>query len=392
MHFSFPIMAQCILYNLAYTFVFSVCFQTLLPLLSFVSAWESKNKDLISSSSTMLFTSDALKTYRRGQRMTSSNDPLNPPQKQKRTPPEVAPKPKGHHLRRTTFGASEAGPATSAGMMAAKSTPSLHNILNNNNNGGGGSGSTGVGPSRLDNAAASPPGGGRCWKNSLDSLDTESTVSSSSPRHHVPGSNSNSALQLNHSFSSSASGHSASLHLRHNSDLVEDVCLEEREARDSVAGMHAKAKTLPAGASSSAAANGSNTHAHSQSDSGLSSLSGRTSTISPVSTMSVSSGGSNGNAAATSSSSSSSTSGGSSSRASLRSSSIVSQCDEKLIPEVAKAASASSHHPAASTSCPASASAARFKFQEEIECEELSRDFVSRLPNPDDRLQDLFGE
>ena len=62
------------------------------------------------------------------------------------------------------------------------------------------------------------------------------------------------------------------------------------------------------------AAPSSNHHHHSNSDSGLSSLSGRTSTMSPISTMS------------TVSSVSSNSSSGSSSRASLRSASIVSSC------------------------------------------------------------------
>ena len=34
----------------------------------------------------------------------------------------------------------------------------------------------------------------------------------------------------------------------------------------------------------------------------------------------------------------------------------------------------------------------RVKFQEEIDCEELSKDFVSSLPNADDRLQSLLGK
>ena len=33
-----------------------------------------------------------------------------------------------------------------------------------------------------------------------------------------------------------------------------------------------------------------------------------------------------------------------------------------------------------------------WKFQEEIDCEELSREFVSHLENADDRIQSLFGK
>ena len=157
-------------------------------------------------------------------------------------------------------------------------------------------------------------------------------------------------------------------------------------------------------------------HHHSNSDSGLSSLSGRTSTMSPISTMS------------TVSSVSSNSSSGSSSRASLRSASIVSSCtiplDEEDEEQAANANAADSAQsspsgtfkhlqqqqhqsngsssrrgrrvpppppPPPSSTTPSSSG----KLPEELECDEMARELMERL-RPSDagckKLTSLFGE
>ena len=132
------------------------------------------------------------------------------------------------------------------------------------------------------------------WKNSLDSLNTQQQVNGNmineSAMHHSPGRgftvvNSNGHLHNNGNQTDFVNGGPTTNghHHHHNHHL----------SPNSV---------------------GAASHSHSNSDSGLSSLSGRTSTMSPISTMS------------TVSSVSSASSSGSSSRASLRSASIVSSC------------------------------------------------------------------
>merc|ERR1719278_636931 len=131
-------------------------------------------------------------------------------------------------------------------------------------------------------------------KNSLDSLNTQQQVNGNmineSAMHHSPGRgftvvNSNGHLHNNGNQTDFVNGGPTTNghHHHHNHHL----------SPNSV---------------------GAASHSHSNSDSGLSSLSGRTSTMSPISTMS------------TVSSVSSASSSGSSSRASLRSASIVSSC------------------------------------------------------------------
>lgn len=138
-------------------------------------------------------------------------------------------------------------------------------------------------------------------------------------------------------------------------------------------------------------------HSHSNSDSGLSSLSGRTSTMSPISTMS------------TVSSVSSASSSGSSSRNSLRSASIVSSCTIPLDEEEEQLSNDSSpsgtmkteYHQPLHTNSPMKSgnqrrpSLAREKLPEEMECDELSREFVEQLPSNSvhsKKLKTLFGE
>ena len=132
------------------------------------------------------------------------------------------------------------------------------------------------------------------WKNSLDSLNTQQQVNGNlineSNMHHSPGrgftivNNNNNHIHNNsHSGDFVNGGPTTNGHHHQNHHLSPNTV-------------------------------GAASHSHSNSDSGLSSLSGRTSTMSPISTMS------------TVSSVSSASSSGSSSRASLRSASIVSSC------------------------------------------------------------------
>ncbi|XP_059080117.1 NHS-like protein 1 isoform X2 [Tigriopus californicus] len=138
-------------------------------------------------------------------------------------------------------------------------------------------------------------------------------------------------------------------------------------------------------------------HSHSNSDSGLSSLSGRTSTMSPISTMS------------TVSSVSSASSSGSSSRNSLRSASIVSSCTIPLDEEEEQLSNDSSpsgtmkteyHQPLLSNSPMKPGNKRRpslawEKLPEEVECDELSREFLEQLPSNaavhGKKLKTLFG-
>eukprot|EP00095_Tigriopus_kingsejongensis_P005933 maker-scaffold316_size209483-snap-gene-1.28 protein:Tk05933 transcript:maker-scaffold316_size209483-snap-gene-1.28-mRNA-1 annotation:"protein shroom" len=141
-------------------------------------------------------------------------------------------------------------------------------------------------------------------------------------------------------------------------------------------------------------------HSHSNSDSGLSSLSGRTSTMSPISTMS------------TVSSVSSASSSGSSSRNSLRSASIVSSCtipldeeDEQLLSTHSSPSGTmkteyqrgpASLSPVKLSGGKRRPSLAKEKLPEEVECEELSRAFLAQLPANSDhssqkKLKSLFG-
>lgn len=154
-------------------------------------------------------------------------------------------------------------------------------------------------------------------------------------------------------------------------------------------------------------ASASGNHQHSNSDSGLSSLSGRTSTMSPISTMS------------TVSSVSSTSSSGSSSRASLRSASIVSSCTIPLDEEDEEAAAvaADSAHSSPSGTFkhvhhvqngsgrrrmvppppppPSSASSTSERLPEELECDEMAKELMERIKPGDThckKLTALFGE
>ena len=129
------------------------------------------------------------------------------------------------------------------------------------------------------------------WKNSLDSLNTQQQViNNDSAIHHSPG---RGFTVVNNNLHSNSQG-----------DFVNGGPTTNGHHHHHHHHNHHLSQSSVGAAS----------HSHSNSDSGLSSLSGRTSTMSPISTMS------------TVSSVSSASSSGSSSRASLRSASIVSSC------------------------------------------------------------------
>ena len=358
----------------------------------FVTVWESKNKALSSSASTVSFTSDELKRIRRNDRINSVNNISNCGSNNKRIPPEVLPKPKGHLFQHkfsvSSFSMAQSPEANGNNnsnvssnnkrhsssehhhhqpipIQSAKSTPSLNHILPLIREPGRNS------ENESPNVTVKP------WKNSLDSLDNVSSVSSSnsnSPRYG--DSNSNAVKSGSRSFHESSNS--------------------KKSTNPKRSGSNPTSTTDSQGGAAAAAAN----HSHSHSDSGLSSLSGRTSTMSPVSTLST----------VSSVSSGSSRSNGSS-RTSLRSASIVSaynvntgeetsSAPESLnkesddvttgarVKEVDRDSTGSSDSGTGTLR-----KGAHKKFREEIVCEELSREiFVSHLPNADNKLQSLFGE
>lgn len=197
----------------------------------------------------------------------------------KKIPPEVAPKPTGFRLQQFSTSslavsnptASNQGPpqrrfsASSGPLHNAKSTPSLNNMFS------------------IQEDAKPDPNGNSAWKNSLDSLDTVSTVSSSSPRYsdHAGATVAfdqplaKSSEKTNTNSTATTNGSNNNNNNNENSNATSNSVTND--------------------------ANRAN-HTHSHSDSGLSSLSGRTSTMSPVSTMStvssVSSGSSSGSSRA----------------------------------------------------------------------------------------------
>ncbi|TRY73430.1 hypothetical protein TCAL_15764 [Tigriopus californicus] len=296
------------------------------------TGWDSSSRtsELLSQSSsssaasTVIFTSDTLKKHRRGER--------NPYQSSAKKPPEVAPKPKLSLSRLHQFSTSnlnDAPEGVAHGMLplqSAKSTPSLHNILP----------MVGVHDLEADHSV-----GTNRWKNSLDSLDTVSTVSSSSPRHsEVPTTLAPVGQESKPPLSSSPHRVGPSRH-------------------------HSASQPQPP----------TSVHMHSHSDSGLSSLSGRTSTMSPVSTLS------------TVSSVSSGSSNAGSSRASLRSASIVSSTTNESTNSPPESLSTKHEDQESNDGSPPSTDSGtgtlrkgpRRKFQEEIDCEELSRELAEQL-------------
>ena len=355
------------------------------------------------SATTVIFTSDALKKIRRGERQlnqqlsqqqlhastgslltsSSSSSPSScfgsfnsgssgsSGRGKATVPPEVAPKPKISLglISREHPGQSFATSVEQQRLMA-KSTPALHQMA------------------MLSISEQHAVTTGSSWKNSIDSLDTMSTVSSSSPR------DSNLFPQA-----------SSSIHATSQSKESE----ESTVATDNKTNCQATSDNNTKETISTV----NNGHCHSNSDSGLSSLSGRTSTMSPVSTMStVSSVSSSGS----STSGHAHSSGGSHVRNSLRSASIVSQTLteedvlgvaasemdntpspslEREVDEADRGSNDGSAHSADSGTGTLKKGAAalreRKKFQEEIDCEELSKELAPHLSR-DKELHVLLGE
>jgi hypothetical protein len=297
-------------------------------------------------------------------------------------------------------------------LHAAKSTPSLVAAL--------------TPESSLKSAATSYQ---QKWMmNSVDSLDTVSTLSSGLPNlkpeeeeeEVIPHQSSGDAPDSNWAEEPESSQSTVSPKVTGDSwkqeagnlnvtgDVLDDLNVPKRSTS----------------MSSGSTTTSSNHHSHSHSDSGLSSLShgGRTSTMSPVSTMSTVS------SVSTSSSGAQQQSGSSagSSRASLRSASIVSSTqsppeslkEEEAVEDEAEAEAANNIDGASGpgsglrdfgNSCPAEffergsndsgtgtlkkgfAPSRKYnKLQEELDCEELSRQLFN--DGSDYKMQSLFGE
>lgn len=289
------------------------------------TAWENRNRTISGGSTTVIFTSDALKRIRREER--------------RKTPPEIAPKPPRNHplllhqfsrstavLSRSSTEADEYAASSSSAVPArphqAFYTSPLHAAKST--------------PSLVD-SAGSPEGSlknNSKWMNSVDSLDTVSSAASSSAG---PGPNKQHGEEANNVTSEFGNpedrpdidANFPGLNYTGNDEPETEPELPKVVGEDTTAlNVPKRSTSMNSGCTTASSSTSSHHHAHSHSDSGLSSLShgcGRTSTMSPVSTLST-----------VSSVSSSSTGGGGqqrqggsgpsagSSRASLRSASIVS--------------------------------------------------------------------
>ena len=279
----------------------------------------------------------------------------------------------------------------SSTMQGAKSTPSLNtdvspsstppqiNVVESTDN------NTQIVPTN-NNVSATTNSVQAKWKNSLDSLDTVSTVSSSSPRYNE----SFSSDRQNNNNSGNSFSHSSNNQMNAEPKPVPPEILNVPKRTTSMNSGTSSNSSNSTGGASGNGSGGGGAHSHSHSDSGLSSLScgaGRTATMSPVSTMST-----------VSSVSSAAGSSSGSSRASLRSASIVSthsppeslkevHDDEEEEEEEEKISSDSGNgtlKKGSTTRIPTN------KFQEEIDCEELSKELFDA--GKDEKMHSLFGK